>query len=628
MRRTFAPTRLAAAALTAAIAALSLTASAQATPAVPRAQFDPAETGWVSLRDQTSSAYATRFAELKKTMMLIDLDVDVIDGAYRVGSVWRPNTDGRGWASLRNLTGAEFHAKWLSYRAQGYRLIDQEAYVVDGRDRFAGVWMQNREGLGWASHRGLTSAEMHARYLEYRSEYLPVDVDAYRTSSGAVRYAAAWVRNTENLDWRLIRDRTSAQYGAKFDEYAGDNLRSLVFDSVRTAAGQRYAGIFVENRSARRWYAYRDLSSTGFRNHWNRLSDMGYRLDGFAKYATASGARYSGVWRQNSDRPDWPLRGQVDAEVQKELDATDVPGISVVATKDGKVVYRRGFGFQDKADGVWMHGGSVHRIASISKAVAGVLALRMAAKHPGLNLKSPVRTYLPWLPAHHTYTVEQTVMNRSCLKHYPAGFSSQNATHYDTSADVLNAFMNQPLDCTPGTQKYSTHGYEGAGAVIESFEDKPINEVVRDELTLPFGLTTLRPESLAGSLPERVQLYKTDNTEYGGDDTSNKTLGGGLVSSAADLVKFANGILGGTLLSAAQRTTLFTGVGGYGYGWDVGTGPGGVRLVGKAGAQPGAKSYLRVYPDDGVVVAVLTNRKGGGHDPVGLSKRIGEAMLP
>ena len=59
------------------------------------------------------------------------------------------------------------------------------------------------------------------------------------------------------------------------------------------------------------------------------------------------------------------------------------------------------------------------------------------------------------------------------------------------------------------------------------------------------------------------------------------------------------------------------GVGGYGYGWDVGNGPGGVRLVGKSGAQPGARSYLRVYPDDGVVVAVLTNRKGGGHDPAG-----------
>lgn len=316
---------------------------------------------------------------------------------------------------------------------------------------------------------------------------------------------------------------------------------------MSTGAGQRYAGIFVENRSQRRWYAYRDLTPTGFRNHWNRLSDMGYRLDGYEKYAAAGGARYSGVWRQNSDRPDWLLRKQVDDDVQKELDATDVPGISVVAAKDGKVVYRRGFGHQDKADGIWMHGGSVHRIASVGKAVAGVLALRMAAKHPGLDLGT--------------------------------GLSSQNHTHYDTSADVVKAFMDQAHDCVPGTQKYRPHGYEGAGAAFEAFEGKPIKRIVRDEITTPFGLTTLRPESLAGSLPDRVQLYATNNDEYAGDDTSNKTLGGGLVS-----------------LNAGQRTTLWTGSGGYGYGWDVGTGPGGVRLVGEAGAQPGVKSYLRVYP--------------------------------
>ena len=92
--------------------------------------------------------------------------------------------------------------------------------------------------------------------------------------------------------------------------------------------------------------------------------------------------------------------------------------------------------------------------------------------------------------------------------------------------------MDQELVCTPGTQKYSTHGYGAAGAAFEAFEDKPIDQIVRDELTLPFGLTTLRPESLAGSLADRVQLYETDNDEYAGDDTSNKTLGGGLVSSA------------------------------------------------------------------------------------------------
>ena len=163
-----------------------------------------------------------------------------------------------------------------------------------------------------------------------------------------------------------------------------------------------------------------------------RLSFPGTR-PGEDDDATAAGARYAGVWRQNSDRPDWPLRSKVDAIIKQELDDHDVPGFSVAVSHHGNVVYQRGFGHQDKAAGVWMHGGSVNRIASVSKAVAGVLALRMEAKHPGLGMTDKVRTHLPWLPAKHDYTVGQTAMNRSCVKSYPAPMTTQNQTQYDTA---------------------------------------------------------------------------------------------------------------------------------------------------------------------------------------------------
>src|SRR5262245_62569150 len=97
-------------------ATLALAGTASATPAVPTSVFDPDETGWLSYRNLTSSQFASKFAALKAKYMVIDLEVDVIDGSYRVGAVFRPNSDGRGWASLRNLSHDEFHERWTAYR--------------------------------------------------------------------------------------------------------------------------------------------------------------------------------------------------------------------------------------------------------------------------------------------------------------------------------------------------------------------------------------------------------------------------------------------------------------------------------------------------------------------------------
>ena len=419
---------------------------------------------------------------------------------------------------------------------------------------------------------------------------------------------------------------TSAQFSSTFDSYADEGLRSLDFEAIETGGGMRYAGIWTENRSGRGWYLYRDLTANGYRNRWNQLYDKGYRLDNFEKYDTPSGIRYSGIWRQNTSRPNWPLRADVDAAVKSERDEFDVPGIGVAIAHDGKLVYLGGVGDQDVADDVWMHSGSVNRIASVSKAVTGALAMRMVAQHPSLDLDDPIQDYLPQLPAHHTYTVRQALMNRSCLVHYPAGMSSQNQTQYDSSLEVLETFADQPLGCTPGQYLYSTYAYNAPAGVFEGLEGTSFDQIAFNELTVPFGLTTLRTENLAGSL-DRATLYETDNDEYDGDNTSNKYPGGGFVSSSRDLTRFGMGILDGTILSEDQREEMWDPIGSYAMGWDVGTADGGQRVVGKSGGQPGAKAYLRIYPDDGIVISVLSNRQGGGHSASALSREIGEQML-
>jgi CubicO group peptidase (beta-lactamase class C family) len=612
-------------------ACLAFASPASATPAVPTSVFDPAEAGWLSYRNLTSSQFADKFAALKDDHMVIDLEVDVIDDSYRVGAVFRQNPDGRLWASHRNLSSDEFHAKWEHYRDRDFRLVDQETWVRDGRREYAGVWIENREGFGWASYRNVTSASFSEKFDHYRDRgYLPIDVEVYPVGDG-YRYGAIWVENRESLDWRLRRGLTSGEYGDAFDAYADIGLRSLDVEAVETDDGRRYAGVWIENRSGRASAQRRDLTVTGFRNRWNRYADQGFRLDGYEKYDTDDGPRYAGIWRQNGDRWDWPLRAEVDEKIDDELDTYGPPGISVAVAHQGELVYVGGRGYQDIEDGVWMHGSSVGRLASVSKAVAGTLAMRMLDKHPSLLLSDPVRSphLLPELPAHHTYTVGDTVSNRSCVDHYPDGFSGSNQTHYDTAMEVVEDFMDQDLVCDPPSYKYSTHAYTVFAAVLERLEGKSADRIALDELSTPFGLKTLRTENLATELPDLATQYRTATKEHTGDDTSNKWYGGGFVSSARDLTRFGARILDGTILTEDQRTTMWTSPGtvDYAYGWNIGAADSGERMFFRLGSQPGGKAYLRIYPDDGIVVSVLMNSDGGEWSSGRLSSEIGELML-
>ena len=125
-----------------------LPGAAQASGGLPSALFDPNSVGWASVRNLTSSDFSADFEDRKDDgYMVTDIEVVEMEGVQRVSAVWKKNTDGRGWHSHRNLSDAEFHTKWTTYREQGYRLIDQEAYVLDGDRYYAGVWVENREGL-------------------------------------------------------------------------------------------------------------------------------------------------------------------------------------------------------------------------------------------------------------------------------------------------------------------------------------------------------------------------------------------------------------------------------------------------------------------------------------------------
>lgn len=270
---------------------------------------------------------------------------------------------------------------------------------------------------------------------------------------------------------------------------------------------------------------------------------------------------------------------------------------------------------------------TIYRLASISKAVGGVISMRLVEQSL-LNLDSTTRSYVPSLPAFHTHTVRQTVSNRSGIGHYE-DYPAVNG-HYNTAIAAAQQIQDVPLVYTPGAgYKYSTHAYTYLGAALEAATNKSIATIVDSKITTPFGLSSLNVEDRSVPNAKRATLYNTSNQEVSADDLSWKVLGGGLEASAYDLARFGMRILNGTVLTLASQTEMWTppdGFSNYALGWNTGS-EAGTQVVAKDGAQNGARSYMRIYPEKGIVISILTNRKDGGHSPVQLGRDIGALIL-
>src|SRR4029079_15267505 len=96
--------------------------------------------------------------------------------------------------------------------------------------------------------------------------------------------------------------------------------------------------------------------------------------------------------------------------------------------------------------------------------------------------------------------------------------------------------------------------------------------------------------------------------------------GGGMISTADDLVTFALALIGGKLVKPETRDLMFRaqqlrggGNSQYGMGWGVREYQG-HREISHGGGQQGISTFLLLLPDDGLAIAVMLNLE---HAPAG-----------
>ncbi|MBI1323083.1 serine hydrolase [bacterium] len=302
------------------------------------------------------------------------------------------------------------------------------------------------------------------------------------------------------------------------------------------------------------------------------------------------------------------------------LEKHGAPGAALAVSRQGQMVYARGFGLADSETGRPVLPDSLFRIASVSKPVTAIAMLRIAARN-SVPLDTPVFDILPprsWL-ARTSDTRLKRVSIRHLLQHR-AGWDRDRSfdpigrpVEAVRSAkkrlpakpeDILRYALTLPLDFAPGEAfAYSNVGYLLLGRVIEHLSKTKYENFVRENVLNPAGISRMKlGRSWSGDLePDEVRYYDVQNRKapavngpklgvtvplvYGGENFEGYEAHGGWIASAPDLVRFASAVdsarnpllEGATLRALTERPEGVAGFesGGkprpayYGCGWNV-----------------------------------------------------------
>jgi len=292
--------------------------------------------------------------------------------------------------------------------------------------------------------------------------------------------------------------------------------------------------------------------------------------------------------------------------------AIHIPGLAMAIVRDTTILSVRGFGLADVEAGRPVTADTPFNIASVTKPLSAVLALRLVELGQ-LDLDRQLMTYAEFPELCRDARAEGGL--------FFADFECDQ--HPMTLRNVLSMTVNG----TPGTRFfYNPVIYSWASRPIMEVTGQPFSTLMTQYILEPAGMT--RSARINRQLPLREDLAQDLALSYHLDDSSRVVrspplrpqgdgAAGGVISTARDLARFDIALTQGKLVSVSSRSAMWKAGQSpdgatlpYGLGWFVET-INGEPVVWHTGLWEGACSalYLRL-PNRGLSLILLANSDG------------------
>jgi len=325
------------------------------------------------------------------------------------------------------------------------------------------------------------------------------------------------------------------------------------------------------------------------------------------------------------------VSGWIAKHLPTLIERYDVPGAVVGVLAEGEVVDHAA-GVLSTSTRVEVTTDSVFQIGSVTKLWTSSLVLQLVDEGK-VDLDSPIRAYLPEFRIADEEAAKRITV-RQLLTH-TSGFEGDIFTDTGVGDDCVEKYLgvlhDVPQLFPPGEMwSYNNAGFTVLGRLVEVLRGTTYDAALRRHLIEPLGIThaatgpyeAILFRAAVGHVQPAQDAPHEPATQWA-ICRSNIPAGSMFAMSARSLLRFARMQLEdgraadgtqvlapGTPARMQAREAVLPALGHYGDSWGLGferfETPDGA-VVGHDGATIGQYAFLRMVPDAGVAVALLTN---------------------
>jgi CubicO group peptidase (beta-lactamase class C family) len=319
-------------------------------------------------------------------------------------------------------------------------------------------------------------------------------------------------------------------------------------------------------------------------------------------------------------------------------DRPDSPGCALGVIKDGKLIYKKGFGMANLDHDIPIAPSTVFNIGSASNQFTAMSVL-LLAKQGKLLLDDDVRKYLPELPAYQTtVTIRQLVHHTSGIRDRN-DISSLAGKDFDEvfrEDDIIELLSRQKeLNFKPGARHiFSYSSYALLAAIVKRVSGKSLRQFANENIFTPLGMIN------TGFQDEDAMIFKNRATEYlmnneGSFQMRSRNVGpvgdGGLFTTVEDLLlwdqNFYQNKLGGTEMISQFLTPATLDDGekiNFAFGLTIDNYKG-LKTISVGGDFRGYRGELLRFPDQNFSVICLFNVDRV--NPNGIARQVADIYL-